>query len=160
MNFPTMDEVRTVVFSIDGDSVVGPDGFTSKFFIEAWEIVAEEYKAVLGFFCGDKIPRCVTATWVVLNPKIAYPQDFSQFRPTSLCNFINKIISRVLADRLVRIIPCIISPQQSGFVKDRQINDNFSLAQEVVGDIGRKNGGYNVVLKLDIAKAYDRVSWI
>ncbi|XP_071905984.1 uncharacterized protein [Coffea arabica] len=117
MEPPTMAEVKQVVFSMDGESAAGSDGFTGQFFMFAWEVVAEDvYKAVLSFFCGAELPRSITATTVVLIPK-------------------------------------------SGFVKGRQLADNFLLAQELVSDIGKSSRGGNVVLKLDMMKAYDRVSW-
>lgn len=76
-DLPSMDEVRAIVFSMDRNSVAGLDGFMGKFFIIAWEIVAEDvHKVVLGFFGGYKVPRSVTATWVILIPEIAYLQDF------------------------------------------------------------------------------------
>ena len=65
---------------------------------------------------------------IMLLPKVNFPQDFSQFRPISLCNFVNKVISKLLAVRLAKVLPSVISPQQSGFVKGRQIFDNFLLA--------------------------------
>ena len=34
------------------------------------------------------------------------------------------------------------------------------MAQEIVAVIGKKARGGNVVLKLDMAKAYDRMSWL
>ncbi|XP_049389010.1 uncharacterized protein LOC125853369 [Solanum stenotomum] len=47
----------------------------------------------------------------------------------------------------------------SGFVKGRNITENVLLAQEIITDIKRRNNYHNVVVKLDMAKAYDRVSW-
>ncbi|XP_027184167.1 uncharacterized protein LOC113782475 [Coffea eugenioides] len=41
----------------------------------------------------------------------------------------------------------------------RHIADNFLLAQELLTDIKKSNRGGNVVIKLDIMKTYDRVSW-
>nr|XP_027099065.1 uncharacterized protein LOC113718354 [Coffea arabica] len=157
---PSIDEVYRVVRSMDGDSAAGPDGFTGKFFTFAWEVVAQDvYNAILSFFCGAELPRFITSTSIVLIPKKPNPQEFSQFRPISLCNFFNKLLSRILADRVAYVLPKIISPQQTGFVKGRNITDNFLLAQEVVSGIAKKNRGGNVVLKLDMSKAYDRVAW-
>lgn len=34
------------------------------------------------------------------------------------------------------------------------------LAQEIIKDISLRNKHANVIVKLDMAKAYDRVSWI
>ncbi|XP_027158394.1 uncharacterized protein LOC113760014 [Coffea eugenioides] len=158
---PTMEEVRRVIFSMDGDSAASPDGFSGKFFTFAWEIIAQDiYSAVVSFFCGAELPRRVTATLLVLIPKVQNPSSFAQFRAISLCNFLNKVLSRILAERLATLLPRIISPNESGFVRGRQISDNFLLAQEVLTGMGRKNRGGNVDLKLDMAKAYDRVSWV
>ena len=54
---------------------------------------------------------------LALIPKVPGASSFSEFRPISLCNFVNKIFSKLLALRLEAILPKIISPQQSGFVK-------------------------------------------
>ena len=69
------------------------------------------------------------------------------------------MISRILSDRLAQLLLRVVSPQQSGFVKGRHISDNLLLAQEIVMDIGKLSCGGNVVIKLDMKKAYDRVSW-
>ena len=76
-----------------------------------------------------------------------------------MSNFLNKVISRILVERLAGVLPRIISPQQSGFVKGRSMANNFLLAQELMSEIGRKCREENLALKLDMAKAYDRVSW-
>ena len=34
-----MDEVRRVIFSIDPDSALGPDGFCSRFYQSCWDII-------------------------------------------------------------------------------------------------------------------------
>ncbi|KAM3319949.1 hypothetical protein P3S67_007149 [Capsicum chacoense] len=46
-----------------------------------------------------------------------------------------------------------------GFVRGRNIAKNIMLAQEIIGGIKKPVVGSNVVIKLDMAKAYDRVSW-
>ncbi|XP_071923146.1 uncharacterized protein [Coffea arabica] len=158
---PSKEEVKSVVFAMDGESAAGPDGFSGKFFTCAWDIVAEDvHAAVVCFFCGEVLPRSISSTSIVLISKVQSPQDFTQFRPISLCNFINKVISKLLSDRLARILSKIISPQQSGFVKGRHMSDSFLLAQELLSGIRYSHRGGNVVLKLDMAKAYDRVSWL
>ena len=112
-------------------------------------------KAVQNFFFRGDIPRAVKATTIVLIPKVNSPQDFSQFCPISFCKFFNKIISKILVDRLTTLLPYLISLPQSGFIKGRMISDNYLLAQEIISGISRKNRGGNVALKLDMAKAYD-----
>ena len=56
------------------------------------------------------------------------------------------------------ILPSIISENQSGFVKGSGFFENIMLAQEIIHGIKLPNEGNNVVIKLDMVKAYDRVS--
>ena len=73
--------------------------------------------AIVSFFCGAELPWFVTTMSIVLIPKVMNPQDFTQFKPISVCNFLNKVISRILVGRLASVLPNTISPQLSGFVK-------------------------------------------
>ncbi|XP_049368683.1 secreted RxLR effector protein 78-like [Solanum verrucosum] len=80
-------------------------------------------------------------------------------RPISLSNFLNKVISRVMNDRVGVLLPSLISENQSGFVKGISITENVLLAQEIIIDIRKWGKPANVVIKLDMANAYDRVKW-
>nr|XP_016469428.1 PREDICTED: uncharacterized protein LOC107791806 [Nicotiana tabacum] len=64
-----------------------------------------------------------------------------------------------MANRLNPLLRGLIYENQSGFVSGRPITNNVMLSQEIVHDISNLNNGGNVVLKLDMAKAYDRLSW-
>lgn len=88
-------------------------------------------------------------------------QTFLDLRPISLSNFINKVISRVIHERLVSLLPTLISDEQAGFVKGRNIVENVLLTQEIITDIRlRSKPEPNVVIKLDMTKAYDHLSWL
>ncbi|KAL0307119.1 UNVERIFIED_CONTAM: hypothetical protein Sradi_6129200, partial [Sesamum radiatum] len=78
---PTLEEVREAVFSIDPDSVAGPDGFGAVFFHTCWEIIAEDvFGAVTEFFRGEQMPKGFTATTISLIPKTASPTCWSEYR--------------------------------------------------------------------------------
>lgn len=66
----------------------------------------------------------------------------------------------MLHERLTLVLPNIISLNQSGFVKGRSIAKNIVLAREIKKDINMWTKDINVVVKLAITKAYDRVFWI
>lgn len=66
---------------------------------------------------------------------------------------------KLLVTRLSHILPRIISPLQSRFFPGRVIHYNILLVQELVHDLNKRTRGNNVVLKMDMAKAYDRMSW-
>lgn len=65
-----------------------------------------------------------------------------------------------MADRIAMVLPHIISQEQIGFIKDRGIIDNVLLAPKMIYKLDSKVRGSNVILKLDMAKAYDRLFWL
>ncbi|XP_073153277.1 uncharacterized protein [Henckelia pumila] len=115
--------------------------------------------AVLDFFQGSLMPQGFTATTITLIPKVKGAQDWTDFRPISLCNVSNKIISKLLYSRLRSVVGRLVSQIQSGFVPGRMIADNILLANELTHSLNLPARGGNVILKLDMAKAYDRVQW-
>lgn len=158
--YPILEEVKAVVFELSGESASVPDGFTGTFYQVCWDIIGIDiHNMVLHFFGGAPLPKSITHTNLVLLPKKPMVQTFSDLRPIGLSNFINKVMSRVLRDRLEKFLPSLISSNQSGFVKGRSIFENILLTREIVTDIRLRSKPANVVIKLDMAKAYDKVSW-
>ncbi|KAH0698682.1 hypothetical protein KY284_012897 [Solanum tuberosum] len=138
---PTKDEVKNVIFALNGDSASGPDGYSGQFFQSCWEIVKQDIiNMVKAFSYGMEMPRFITHTNLILIPKKETVKIFGDLR-------------------LVPVLPDIISRNQSGFIKGRSKTENVLLTQEIVRDINRRNKFHNVVVKLDMEKAYDRVSW-
>ncbi|KAI3452547.1 hypothetical protein Pfo_009211 [Paulownia fortunei] len=157
---PNMEEIRHAVFDMDPDSAAGPDGFSALFFQHCWDFIQEDVReAVEDFFSGTPMPRSFTATSLILIPKTDSPDTWNDFRPISLCNVTNKIITKLISLRLAKLFPNLIAPSQSGFVQGRLISDNILLAQEQIHSINSRQVQDNVVFKLDMAKAYDRVQW-
>lgn len=60
---------------------------------------------------------------------------------------------------MLRLLQQIISTSQTGFVPESLITDNILLAQDLVHDIDHKGKNGNLLMKLDMTKAYDRVQW-
>ena len=94
----------------------------------------------------------------MLIPKVDKHDNFTQFRPIGLCNVTYKLITKILASRLRRLMPNIICPNQSSFVPGRQTADNILIAQEIIHPMNYKKGrtGY-MAIKIDLEKAYDRL---
>ncbi|XP_055814558.1 uncharacterized protein LOC129884254 [Solanum dulcamara] len=95
-----------------------------------------------------------------MNPNSAVGSDGMNGKFFQECwEIIKEDLFRLLCLRLATILPNLISLNQSGFVKNRSIFENIMLAQEIIHQIKKPNVGGNVVIKLDMTKAYDRVSW-
>lgn len=158
----TEKEVKEALFKMFPTKAPGPDGYPDHFFQRNWDTCGEDLtRAVLRVLNGDEVPDEVNDTFIVLIPKVQNPSSLGRFRPISLCNVIYKIISKALANRLKSVLPDIISEEQSAFVPGRIISYNIIVAYECFHYMrtnGSKRNAY-CALKLDMAKAYDRVEW-
>ncbi|XP_019425135.1 PREDICTED: uncharacterized protein LOC109334017 [Lupinus angustifolius] len=96
---------------------------------------------------------------VILIPKSPNADKIEDFRPIALANFQFKIITKVLADRLSLIASRIISPQQKGFIRDRNIADCICTASEAINLLDHKCFGGNLAIKIDVRKAFDTMDW-
>ncbi|XP_019432708.1 PREDICTED: uncharacterized protein LOC109339679 [Lupinus angustifolius] len=159
-SIPSHDEIKSVVFDMNGDGAPGPDGFGGSFYQAFWHRVGPDVcRATLQFFTQDYILPNLNSNNVVLIPKLIGADKIEDFRPIVMTNFQFKIISKVLADRLATIAPKIVSIQQRGFVKDRQINDCICLASEAINLLDHKVFGGNLAIKIDIKKAFNTIDW-
>ena len=61
--------------------------------------------------------------------------------------------------RLKVVLSETISKEQFGFLEGRQIHEAVAMAQEGMHSINI-NHLKGVVIKIDLSKAYDRVSWL
>jgi hypothetical protein len=140
----------------------GLDGFTTCFYQKAWEVVHKEVcAAVLEFLNGGNFHPEINETYIALIPKIKNPTHITEFHPISLYNVIYKLIAKVLANHLKKVLGEIISPNQSAFIPNRLITDNIIIAFEALHTMDTRMKGRDgyMALKLDMSKAYDMVEW-
>ena len=106
-------------------------------------------------------PRHTNETYICLVLKTKNPQKITEYRPINLCHVLYKIISKVLANRLKKILPEVISESQSTFVPGRLITDNVLVAFESMHSIDQQRKGKEglMAIKLNMSKAYGRVEW-
>ena len=89
---------------------LGLDGMPPLFYQQFWPIVGDVVtKTILDFLNYDLYPPNFNETHIVLIPKVKEPKRVTDFRPISLCNVVFRITSKVIANRLKKILPSIIS---------------------------------------------------
>ena len=158
----TADEIKIAMFQIGPTKAPRPDDMNALFYQKFWHIIGDNViNAVLYYLQSGVMGPDINHTNIVLIPKIKSLERMSNFRPISLCNVIYKIISKVLINRLKRILLSVISPTQNAFVPGRLFTDNVLVAYEVLHSMHswKKEKIGLLALKLDISKAYDRVQW-
>ncbi|GKV27067.1 hypothetical protein SLEP1_g36277 [Rubroshorea leprosula] len=78
--------------------------------------------------------------------------------PISLIGVMYKIIAKLLANRLRKVLDKVIGEQQMAFIEGRQLVDGVVIANEVIDEAKRKKKR-SFLFKVDFEKAYDKVIW-
>ena len=80
------------------------------------------------------------------------------WRPISLVNVDTKIMSKVIAARVKKVLPSIIHYSQTGYVKDRFIGEAIRSIFDII-DFTAKENIPGLLLFIDFQKAFDSVEW-
>lgn len=125
------EEIQLAGHQLGSSKAPGPKGFFGLFYQHYWSTIhAIIYSASAEFFHLESMLAQINKTQLVLIPKVLNPETVGHFRPISLCNFAYKILSKVLSNRLKKILPTLVSPFQNAFVGHQQIQDNVFIAHE------------------------------
>ncbi|KAJ4776087.1 RNA-directed DNA polymerase (reverse transcriptase)-related family protein [Rhynchospora pubera] len=155
----TIEEIRFAVFSLADNKASGPDGIFNEFAKKQWNEVQWDVAMIFqDLFLGNLQLSDSNQAHIVLVPKKELSGSVQDFRPISVINYVPKLISKVLANRLKQVLPHLISSGQTGFLAGRYIAENFNCAREFLHHIeNSKQPG--LMFKIDFAKAFDSVSW-
>nr|GEX75066.1 RNA-directed DNA polymerase, eukaryota [Tanacetum cinerariifolium] len=110
--------------------------------------------------CGsNKAPGLDGAnSFFMLISKISNPLFVKDFRLISLIGTHYKIISKLLANRLSKVIDKVVSKEQSAFISGRQILDGPLIISDII-QWYKKRKKKMLIFKVDFEKAFDSVSW-
>ncbi|GJV16859.1 RNA-directed DNA polymerase, eukaryota [Tanacetum coccineum] len=126
-------EIKKAVWDCRGDRAPGPDGFSFKFFTIFWDLIEDDVvRFVQEFSHTNIIPKGCNSSFIALIPKVSNAKIVSDFRPISLIGCQYKIISKLLANRLSKVIGNLISHVQTTFLKGRNILDGPLILNEVM----------------------------
>ncbi|KAL5569507.1 hypothetical protein UlMin_026082 [Ulmus minor] len=138
-----------------------PDGTPSLFYKSYWNTMGDDVVAtVRNFFITGHLHPYLNQSNIIQVPKGQNPKTTNQFRPIAVCNVIYKVISNLLANRVMPLLDKLICLTQNDFMPGRSIHNNSVLIQDVIHALKKKRGSQGwMAMKIDLQKAYDRLSW-
>ena len=138
----------------------GSDGITSEFYKRFWDEIGDDViQSINSAFDKGELSICQKRGIITLLPKKDKPTDvLNNLRPVTLLNVDYKIATKVIANRLAKVLPDIISPNQTGYVKNRYISENVRLISDVI-DYTKAKQTQGVGLFLNFKKAFDSIEW-
>ncbi|XP_019175839.1 PREDICTED: uncharacterized protein LOC109171159 [Ipomoea nil] len=157
-----VEEIKAALFSIHPDKAPGPDGMNPGFYQNFWDVVGSDVATFIRNSLNNcSLPDGLNETNIILIPKKKTPEMVSDYRPIALSNVVYRVMAKVITARMKPVMDSIISESQSAFISERLITDNILVAAEVGHYLNRKQYGLAGwgALKLDMAKAYDRMEW-
>lgn len=161
LNAPiTINELLKVIDSSKLNKSPGPDGLPNEYYKSFKSTLSPFLLATFQHIIAEKLPptEMLHAT-VITIPKPGKPIDIvANYRPVSLLNCDIKLYSKLLADRINKILPSLVHPDQVGFVAHRQARDGTRRILNLI-QLAKLKSSDSIVISLDAEKAFDRVNW-
>ena len=156
----TLEETTEALKKLRNGSAPGSDGITIEFLKFFWnklgKIVTNSFIESFneGGLSGTQKRGIIT---LIHKGKELERDKLSNWRPITLTNSDYKILAKALAERLSSVIDKLISSDQVGYIKGRQISTIIRSIDDVINYVNKtKKAGY--LLAIDYAKAFDSVS--
>ena len=104
-----MEEIKNIVWACGGDKSLGSDGLTFKFFKRYWDLLKDDIRGLVNHFeAGGKLSKGCNSSIISLMAKLKDLIHLGDFRPISLIGSLYKIIAKLLATRLKKVIGSVI----------------------------------------------------
>ena len=152
-------EVFHTISSMNHKKSPGYDGIPVEFYIVFWNDISDMLLDSLNYsFENGRLSLSQRNGIITLLPKKDRDLlEIQNYRPISLLTVDYKIIAKTMANRLKECIGNLIHPDQTGFLKGRNIGNNIRLLLDVI-DFTEVNSLLAAIVLLDIHKAFDSVS--
>lgn len=92
-------------------------------------------------------------------PKIADRRRIRDWQPIAMLTTAYKLVAKLIACHLRKVLPRLVNERQTGFVPSRQILENISITSLAFDHWEKLHNLQCLFLKLDFEKAFDRVNF-
>ena len=152
------EELKKALKSMSATSARGPSGQGKQIFLFFLKFFPAFFTALVNEIIRKDI-SCTSLAYIKTRKVIFLPKKGAQsvhvndYRPISLLEFIYKLISKTLVNKVEQHLPEIVRQNQFGFIKGRRMATATLSAMGMIHEVGR--AGEGLVMFLDIAKAFD-----
>jgi hypothetical protein len=147
------EEVKMAVFDMEHNKAPGPDGFLANFYQFFCEVIKPDLMNLFYEFHAGRLPiHRLNFGIITLLPKITDAARIQQYRPICLLNVSFKIFTKVLNNRILKVIDKLIGPTQTTFIPGRYIMEEVVLLHETIHELHKRRQDV-VILKLDFKKS-------
>lgn len=152
----SLGDLTEAVKSMANNKSPGLDGLTVEVYKMFWAKIGRIYhKAILFAKEQGTLNLAMRRGVITLLPKRDRDQTYIEnWRPITLLNCDYKILSKALALRLQTVLPSLISFDQTGFMKGRNIVDNIRKTIEAVNH-SYMNKQKSLIMTTDYQKCFD-----
>lgn len=156
----TLNECKRVLESFQENKWPGKDGFTVKFYKYFFDSVGSYLlESLNAAYEVGKLSISQRRGVITLIPKDDSDLlDLQNWRPITLLNTDYKIASKALARRIETILPKLLHPDQTGFMRERYIGENLRLISDVL-EYTKDEDLTGILVSLDFRKAFDTLKW-
>lgn len=156
----SLAECTKALFSMPNDKSPGTDGLSVNFLKKIWHLIGPYVveSLNLAFYTGSLSTEQSRGVFSLILKPGKDSDKLHNYRPICLLNTDHKIAAKALATRLKSVIPSLIGPTQTGFVKGRFIGENIRCILDLInytsdGDIP------GFMFFIDFEKAFDMIEW-
>uniref|UniRef100_A0A803J318 Reverse transcriptase domain-containing protein n=1 Tax=Xenopus tropicalis TaxID=8364 RepID=A0A803J318_XENTR len=156
----TQLEIAEAIMSMPAGKSPGPDGFGIEWYrLHIRQLVPKLLETFMYAHENFLLPPSFSEATIIVLPKPGKePTLCASYRPISLLNTEIKILAKILARRLTKVITTLVHPDQSGFMPSKSTTINIRRLYFNL-QINHENGGSGLVVSLDTAKAFDSSEW-
>ena len=155
----SIDECTEAIFNMRLNRSPGYDGITVEFYRQFWPLLKDFIVDVFNYnYARKELTESQKLGMLTLIFKKNDPLSLSNYRPITLLNTDTKLIAYALANRLKKVLPSIISDEQTGYIKKRYIGFNIRQIQDII-DYAEQFKVDGAILFLDFTKAFDSIEW-
>ena len=156
----TESELAYALKQLNNGSSPGSDGLTTGFYKFFWVKIKDMIKRSFNtsYLKGEMSPSQKRAIITLIHKGKQLPRDnLNNWRPISLTNTDYKLLAKLLAIRLSSVILDLISEDQVGFMKGRNIGNIIRMIDDTINYLDSKEKP-GILFALDYKAAFDTIS--